>query len=89
MSLSCNLNLSGGCLPSLTLVVKRMKVTRYKFRLVLGLLFTLFGLAFTVASIYEFLGPRPHGLGNFYEFVTVGPLLLLTGVGFCFDKDNA
>jgi len=66
-----------------------MKVTRYKFKLGLGLLFAVFGLGFTVASIYEFLGTRPHGLGNFYEFVTVGPLLLLAGLGFCFDKDDA
>jgi len=88
-SLRDKFNVSGGWLRSLTLCVKRMKVTRYKFKLGLGLLFAVFGLGFTVASIYEFLGTRPHGLGNFYEFVTVGPLLLLAGLGFCFDKDDA
>ena len=63
-----------------------MRLTRYKFRLGLGLLFGAFGLFFTVLSIFEFFGPRPRGLSRFYEFVAVGPLLLLTGVGFCFDK---
>jgi hypothetical protein len=65
-----------------------MKLTHYKFRLGLGFLFAALGLVFTVAAIYEFFGPRAHGLGYFYEFVTVGPLLFLAGIGCCFDKND-
>ena len=74
------------------LIVKRrhdMRLTRYKFRLGLGLLFATLGVAFVAASIHEFTGPRPHGLLRFYEFIAVGPLLLLAGVGCCLDKNAA
>ena len=64
-----------------------MKLTRYKFGLGLGFVFATLGLVFTVAAGFEFFGPRAHGLGHFYEFIAVGPLLLLVGLGCCFDKD--
>ncbi len=47
------------------------------------------GAMFIVASICEFFGSHPHGLLRFYEFIAVGPLLLLSGVGCCYDKDAA
>ena len=66
-----------------------MKLTRYKFRLGLGLFFMALGVVFIVASICEFFDSRPHGPLRFYEFIAVGPLLLLSGFGCCYDKDAA
>ena len=66
-----------------------MRLTHYKFRLGLGLFFTALGVAFIAVSVREFAGPRPHGLLRFYECIAVGPLLLLGGIGCCFDKDAA
>jgi hypothetical protein len=75
-------NMSGRCLFD-------MKLTRYKFRFCLGVLFAASGLFFTAAAIHEFVGSRPHGLLRFYEFLLTGPLLFLSGVGCCFDKKDA
>jgi hypothetical protein len=66
-----------------------MKLTHYKFRLGLGLLFAALGLTLTIAAIGELVGARPHGLGHFYEVVFVGPMLFIAGVGCCFDKNDA
>jgi hypothetical protein len=68
---------------------RAMKLTRFKFRLGLGLLFAALGIVFIVASIFELVGPRAHGLLRFYEFVAIGPLLFLSGAACCYDKDDA
>jgi hypothetical protein len=67
----------------------RLRLTRYKVTLVLGLLMTVAGLLFTVAAISVLFGSRPHGLLPFYEFIGVGPLLLTTGVLICVYPNDA
>ena len=68
----------------------RMKITRYKVRLGLGLLFTVFGLLMAVSS---FIGAitrhKSHGWNNIIQVGVVGVLLVVTGVGLCYDKDAA
>ena len=66
-----------------------LRFTRDWFTLGLGLLMTSAGLFLTVAAVWAFFGPRPHGLLPFYELIGIGPLLLTTGVLVGFDKKKA
>jgi hypothetical protein len=65
-----------------------LRFSRDWFTLGLGLFMASAGLFFTVAAVWAFLGPRPHGLLPFYEFIGIGPLLLATGV-LVFEKRKA
>ena len=66
-----------------------MKRARYRFQFNLfGILFAALGLVFSVGAVYAFVGFRPHGLGHFYEFATVGPLLLLSGIAACVHRNE-
>ena len=66
-----------------------MKLTRHKFGLGLGLFFAAVGVVFIIAAIHELVGNRPHGWEHFHEFGIVGPMLLLVGIGFCFEKRSS
>ncbi|HXI73623.1 MAG TPA: hypothetical protein VNN22_25045 [Verrucomicrobiae bacterium] len=63
------------------------RFTRNKFRVALGFLITAAGLLLTCFAILEFFSHAHGGLG-FYELIGIGPLLLFTGVSFCFDSRN-
>jgi hypothetical protein len=65
-----------------------LRFTRQWVALTVGFLIAAAGLLLTGAAIFVLLGPRPHGLLPFYEFIGIGPLLLTTGilVGF-YPKD--
>src|SRR5215475_13643187 len=64
-----------------------LKFNRDWFTLALGLLIGAAGLFLTLAAVCEFVGPRPHGWLRFYEFIGIGPLLLMTGVLAGFSKN--
>jgi hypothetical protein len=64
------------------------RITRSKFRIVLGLLITGAGLFLTGFAILGFFS-HAHGGLEFYELIGIGPLLLFTGVSFCFDSKDA
>jgi hypothetical protein len=62
--------------------------TRSVLRRALGFLITGAGLFLTGVATFEFFA-RAHGGLRFYELVGIGPLLLFTGVSFCFDSHDA
>lgn len=64
------------------------RLTRSKFRLVIGVLIATAGLLLTGFAILEFFS-RAHGGLRFYELIGIGPLLLFTGISFCFDSKDA
>jgi hypothetical protein len=64
------------------------RFTRNVFRRALGFLITGAGLFLTGVAVFEFFARAHDGL-RFYELVGIGPLLLFTGVSFCFDSHAA
>ena len=67
-----------------------MKLTRFKSKLSLGIVFAVFGLLMFSGSVWSaWAQSKPHGWDNIIEEGLVGFGLLVVGIGLCCDKDTA